>query len=124
MNNRNLKTLYFFSDEFKNEQIDLIKDSLARNLIAQMLTKDPARRPLMSQVLAHPFFSGRYTARLVGMAPEFDVFISYRVASDAHHAEQLFNTLSAREIKVWCVREDSRSVSFVVCCHSVNWWLC
>jgi hypothetical protein len=43
---------------------------LARNLIAQMLTKDPARRPLMNQVLAHPFFTGRHTARLVGMAPE------------------------------------------------------
>ena len=52
MNNRNLMKLYVFSDEFKNNQIDLIKDSLARNLIAQMLTKDPARRPLMSQVLA------------------------------------------------------------------------
>jgi serine/threonine protein kinase len=116
--------LCLFTDEFKNNQIDLIKDLLARNLIAQMLTKDPARRPLMSQVLAHPFFTGRHSARLVGMAPEFDVFISYRVASDAHHAEQLFNMLRAREIKVWCVREDSRSVCFVVCCHSIDWWLC
>ena len=101
LSNRNLKKLYLFSDEFKNNQIDLIKDSLARNLIAQMLTNDPARRPLMSQVLAHPFFTGRHTARLVGMAPEFDVFISYRVASDAHHAEQLFHLLSAHAIKVW-----------------------
>ena len=98
-----MKTLYLFSEEFKNDQIDLIKDSLARNLIAQMLTKDPARRPLMRQVLAHPFFTGRHTVRMVGMAPEFDVFISYRVASDAHHAEQLFHLLSAHEIKVWWV---------------------
>ena len=101
MNSRNLKKLHLFSNEFKNGQIDLIKDSLARNLIAQMLTKYPARRPLMSQVLAHPFFTGRNTVRLVGMAPEFDVFISYRVASDAHHAEQLFDLLSAHDIKVW-----------------------
>jgi serine/threonine protein kinase len=101
LDNRNLKKLHLFSDEFKYYRIDLIKDSLARNLIAQMLTKDPARRPLMSQVLAHPFFTGHQTARLVGMAPEFDVFISYRVASDAHHAEQLFHLLSAHEIKVW-----------------------
>ena len=83
------------------KRIDLIKDSLARNLISQMLTKDPTRRPLMSQVLAHPFFTGRHTARLVGMAPEFDVFISYRVASDAHHAERLFDLLSAQQINVW-----------------------
>ena len=103
MDNRNLKKLHLFSNEFKYYRIDLIKDSLARNLISQMLTKDPARRPLMSQVLAHPFYTGRHTARLVGMAPEFDVFISYRVASDAHHAEQLFDLLSAQQINVWCV---------------------
>ena len=101
MNNRNLMKLHLFSEEFKCNQLDMIKDLLARNVISQMLTKDPARRPLMSQVLAHPFFTGRQTARLVGMAPEFDVFISYRVASDAHHAEQLFHLLSAHEIKVW-----------------------
>ena len=101
LDNRNLMKLLLFSEEFKYYRIDLIKDSLARNLIAQMLTKDPARRPLMSQVVAHPFFTGRHTARLVDMAPEFDVFISYRVASDAHHAEQLFSLLSACEVNVW-----------------------
>ena len=101
LDNRNLMKLQQFSDDFKFYRIDLIKDSLARNLISQMLTKDPARRPLMSQVLAHPFFTGRHTARLVGMSPEFDVFISYRVASDAHHAEQLFNLLSSHAINVW-----------------------
>ncbi len=101
LDNRNLMKLHLFSDEFKYYRIDPIKVSLARNLIAQMLTKDPARRPLMSQVLAHPFFTGCHTARLVGMAPEFDVFISYRVASDAHHTEQLFHLLSAHDIKVW-----------------------
>ncbi len=101
MNKHHMMSLQQFSDDFKNIQMDLISDSFARNLISQMLTKDPARRPLMSQVLAHPFFTGRHTARLVGMDPEFDVFISYRVASDAHHAEQLFNLLSACEVNVW-----------------------
>ena len=101
MNKHHLMTLQQFADEFKNFQVDLISDSLARNLISQMLTKDPARRPLMSQVLAHPFFTGRSSARLVGFDPEYDVFISYRVASDAHHAEQLFSLLSACEVNVW-----------------------
>ncbi len=101
LNKHNLLALQQFSDDFKNAQLDLILDSLARNLISQMLTKNPNRRPLMSQVLAHPFFSGRQSARLVGMEPEFDVFISYRVASDAHHAEQLFSLLSAHEVNVW-----------------------
>jgi serine/threonine protein kinase len=101
LNSDNLMTLLEFSSDFKSKMLNTISPSDARNLISQMLTKDPARRPLMSQVLAHPFFTGRQTARLVGMAPEFDVFISYRVASDAHHAEQLFNLLSGREVNVW-----------------------
>ena len=66
-----------------------------------MLTKEPSKRPSMAQILAHPYLTGQKVARLVGQEPEFDVFISYRVASDAHHAELLFNMLSARNIKVW-----------------------
>ena len=31
----------------------------------------------------------------------YDVFISYRVASDAHHAEQVFELLTKRGVKVW-----------------------
>ena len=41
MDNRNLMKLQLFSDEFKYSHTDLIEDSLASNLIAQMLTKDP-----------------------------------------------------------------------------------
>ena len=37
MDNRNLMKLQLFSDEFKYYRIDLIKDSLARNLIAQII---------------------------------------------------------------------------------------
>jgi serine/threonine protein kinase len=96
-----LLLLHDFSAEFKNKKLKRISDLTARNLVSQMLTVDPARRPLLSQVLAHPFFTGRNTARLVGMEPEFDVFISYRVASDAHHAELLFNLLTEKSIKVW-----------------------
>ena len=90
-----------FSMEFKEKKLRAVGDMLARNLVSQMLTVDPSRRPLMDQVLAHPFFSGRHSARLVGMEPEFDVFISYRVASDAHHAEILFDLLSSMNISVW-----------------------
>ena len=101
MNQQNLLTLFEFSDDFKNTMLDTISETSARNLISQMLTKNPARRPLMSQVLAHPFFTGHHTARMVGMDPEYDVFISYRVTSDAHHAEQLYSLLSAHEVTVW-----------------------
>ena len=93
--------LHEFPASFKEKKLNLIQDLTARNLVSQMLTVDPQRRPLLSQVLAHPFLTGRYSARLVGMDPEFDVFISYRVASDAHHAERLINLMSSNAISVW-----------------------
>eukprot|EP01041_Mallomonas_annulata_P009780 gene9780-biopygen4677 len=38
---------------------------------------------------------------MVGEEPEYDVFISYRVASDSHHAQNLYNRLTDRGLKVW-----------------------
>ena len=73
----------------------------ARNLVAQMLTKDPMKRPRMSQVLAHPFLTGRKAPRMLGESAEFDVFISYRVQSDLDHAEMIFDKLTAAGLRVW-----------------------
>lgn len=49
----------------------------------------------------HPFLSGKTSIRLAGEEPEFDVFISYRVASDSDHARILFEKLSNCNLKVW-----------------------
>ena len=70
--------LYQFTDEFKTSKLKYISDLQARNLISQLLNKDPTRRPAMQEVLYHPFITGKATARMVGDDPEFDVFISYR----------------------------------------------
>ena len=110
----NLRILHDFSEDFKRISLDSISNLSARNLIAQMLTKEVSRRPGISQVLSHPFFTGRSSARLMYEEPEFDVFISYRVASDAHHAELLFKLLSAAEIKVWYAIQFNASTFYHV----------
>ena len=74
---------------------------MARNLLAQMLHKDPLQRPTLARVLAHTFVSGKKVARLVGEKPKYDVFLSYRVASDSQHVEKLYNLLTAQGFKVY-----------------------
>ena len=73
----------------------------ARNLVSQMLTKDPMKRPRMSQVLAHPFLTGRKAPRMLGESTEFDVFISYSVQSDLEHAELIYDKLTEAGLRVW-----------------------
>jgi serine/threonine protein kinase len=87
--------------EWMQKKLSKIDDSLARNLVSQLLSFDPKRRPSMSQVLAHPFISGASAGRLVGQEPEFDLFISYRVASDSAHAERLYDSLTVAGLRVW-----------------------
>jgi serine/threonine protein kinase/ankyrin repeat protein len=86
--------LYQWSDFFKESRLRKIQDPSARNLVAQLLTKDPSRRPSLSRALGHPFFTGKSFTRLVGQKPCYDVFISYRVASDSRHAETLYRRLT------------------------------
>jgi serine/threonine protein kinase len=93
--------VFIFSDEFKRRKLQKIHDKQARNLVAQLLNKVPSRRPRMDHILVHPFISGRYATRMVGDEAEFDVFISYRVASDKDHAELLYNILTAGGLRVW-----------------------
>jgi hypothetical protein len=58
-------------------------------------------RPSLSAVLLHPFLSGRPATRMVGDDAAFDVFISYRVASDSKHADILYDKLTALGLRVW-----------------------
>ena len=96
-----LLKLFTFDGDFVNSMVSKVKDKIARNLISQLLVKDPHKRANMSQVLAHPFITGRKAARMIGQAAEFDVFISYRVASDSAHAELVYNLLTEAGLKVW-----------------------
>jgi serine/threonine protein kinase len=82
-------------------KLEKIDDLLARNMISQMLNFDPGKRPSMMQLMMHPFLTGNATTRLAGEEAEYDVFISYRVHSDAHHAEILYDKLTHLGLKVW-----------------------
>ena len=69
------KQLYSFSMEFKKDKLAIVNDMQARNLIAQLLNKDPKKRPTMSSILQHPFLTHKSPSRMIGEKPEFDVFI-------------------------------------------------
>jgi len=97
----NLFVLADWSATRKQKKLHRVADPLACNLLAQMLHKDPSQRPTLARVLAHPFMSGKRVARLVGDPPVYDVFLSYRVATDASHCEALYDLLTARGLKVF-----------------------
>ena len=97
----NLLALAEWSPELKADKLVDVPDKLARNLLSQMLHKDPLQRPSLVRVLAHSFLSGKKVARLVGEKPKYDVFLSYRVASDSPHVEKLYDLLTAQGLKVY-----------------------
>jgi serine/threonine protein kinase len=85
----------------KEKKLSRVVDPLARNLLGQMLHRDPLTRPSLARVLAHPFISSQKVARMVGEEPRYDVFLSYRVASDSAHVERLYTLLTAQGFKVY-----------------------
>jgi len=78
-------------------------DRFARDLVVRLLERDPARRLLPADALAHRYFEpdGPAPARLPTEAPKWDVFISYRRASDWAHAAALHARLTAAGLRVW-----------------------
>jgi hypothetical protein len=78
-----------------------VADRGARNLLSLLLQHDPRARPPMARVLSHPYITGRAARRLPGEPALFDVFVSYRVASDRLVAEALHRVLSAAGLRVW-----------------------
>ena len=100
-----LRLLYNFDDAFAYDLFEKVTDRYARNLISTLLNKDPSKRPDSSRVLSHPFITGRSCARLIGEVAAYDVFLSYRVNSDADHANRIYTSLTERGVKVWFDRK-------------------
>ena len=78
-----------------------ISDSAARNLVSQLLHKDPTKRPDTNRVWAHPFLTGRPSLRLPGDEPEYDIFLSYRVATDKDLVTAIYDKLTAMNLRVF-----------------------
>jgi len=97
-----LRLLHEWTSETKAKKLAKIKDKNARNLVSQLLNKEPLKRSVsFAHVLSHPFFTGRIAGRLPGEEASFDVFLSYRVDSDLHHVEKLQNSLASKGTRVW-----------------------
>ena len=90
-----------WTSAIKEAKLSKITNVLARNLVSQMLTKDPKKRPTLTRVLSHPFLSNKTVTRLVGESPSYDIFLSYRVASDSNHVKMLYDLLTSKGLKVW-----------------------
>ena len=97
----NLIDLHNWTSEYKSSKVSKVSDVMARNLVSQLLSKTPAKRPSASRALFHPFITNRAAARMPGDEPQFDLFLSYRVASDSKHVETLYNLLTMKGLKVW-----------------------
>lgn len=55
----------------------------------------------MLTIIFQLFLTGKKATRLAGDVARYDVFLSYRVASDLPHARMLYRWLTARGVKVW-----------------------
>ena len=60
----------------KNKKLSRVKDPLGRNILSQMLNRNPLKRPTLQRVLSYPFLSGAKVSRKVGEKAQFDVFVS------------------------------------------------
>lgn len=101
IDDKQLRLIYEYSDGFKRDRMSKIQNVQARNLVSQLLTKDPRLRPTMDRAILHPFLSGKAVVRMAGNCPEYDFFLSYRVSSDSTLVEFFYNRFTAMGYRVW-----------------------
>jgi ankyrin repeat protein len=100
-----------WEEEVKAAKLAAVASPRARDLLALLLDADPLRRPTAARVLEHPFLTNSHCTRLRSEPPAWDVFLSYRVASDAALAQALYDALTAarlpcgRALRVWWDKE-------------------
>lgn len=96
-----LDVLRKWPDDYKTARLSFIKNRAARHLLSLLLYRDPLKRPSMKKVLSHAFLTGRQPKRLPNEPAKYDVFISYRKASDALHVKALAESLVKSGLRVW-----------------------
>ena len=93
--------IFGWNNDLKEEKLNLVGNRCAKSLLYMLLTKDPSQRPSASRALCHPFITGMIPTRLIGEAPQFDVYLSYRAEADSAMAELVYNALVALNLRVW-----------------------
>jgi hypothetical protein len=102
VNEHDLCDLFEWSMNTKDRKLSKVESPLAKNLISQLLSKNPEYRPDVMHVLSHPFLTGNHAlGRLPGQQAKFHVFISYRAAADKDIANLLYEKLTAAGVNVW-----------------------
>lgn len=76
---RYLKLLVEWPDRLKIQKLSKVLDINARNLLFQLLSKSPHRRPSIVKCMEHPYFSGNACARFPGQVAEYDVYIAHKL---------------------------------------------
>lgn len=84
-----------------NDKFNESETKYACHLLSLLLHPDPLKRPSARVVLTHPFLTGKPAVRLTEEKAEWDVFLSYRVASDNEIAAELYQTLTDEGLRVW-----------------------
>lgn len=92
---KSLNMLAEWSDQLKNEKMAKISDLYARNLVYQLLYKDPEQRPSADKLLEHPFLTQIPCARVPQEPPSFDVYICCRsdIELDCQYADYMASIL-------------------------------
>jgi serine/threonine protein kinase len=115
-----LINLFHWTDDYKSQKIQSVMNHIqsslelssshltsttliqVHNLLTLLLQKLPSKRPSIGQTLQHPFFTKKLQPRMAGHEATYDVFISYRVASDSKHAARLYRELTeVHGLRVW-----------------------
>ena len=96
-----LLALLEWRDSYKAKKLACVQDTLARNLLSLLITKNPKKRISASRALSHPFITGRPATRLQGEAESWDVFLSHREGCDDDVVKRIYKVLVEMGLRVW-----------------------
>lgn len=94
-----------WDDSFKAQKLTQVGNGAARRLLYKMLEKDPLKRIAATDILNDLFVKSGYNDTIQA----FNIFLSYRVSSDAEHVEKIYEKLSALSMKCWWDRKCLRA---------------
>lgn len=117
-----MELLVEWSDNTKVHKLSVVADPLARDLLSKLLTKDPLKRPALSEVLEHEYFK-QLDPRSLKFHPNnllanisepvYDFYISHRDTDpDTLIVDKIYSTLTEAGYSVSLgLRDDPELVS-------------